>query len=640
MSAILCLMLVVMPALAADVSSIDFEVKDGMSVVSIRGSGPLSYSRQDNPADNQVVIDLGNTRLRAGAKRKLDTSSFNSAVSLVSPYTSGGQSRVVIQLRRPANVDVTENGNQLQIRIPNDDSAGGAANVTGSTGGGTGALGRTPPPENPELVQFESNLKAQTFSGTPITLKVRDADVRDVLRLIGDTSGFNMVISSEVQGKITLSLEEVPWDQALDVVLQTMKLGAERNKNILRILTLDNLTREKQTELQAKQASEANAPRITRVYPISYADPNELMKILRTFGKSGLGGANAANAAAQGTVEVDARTNSIIVQDIAENIDRMTKLVELLDTQTPQVIVESKVVEVSEGNNNFIKGALSLRGTPSFANYGANFNDMGLQPLYPPAGGAGGVSANISPNMNFIPGNVLSRLNMNLQMLESEKKIRVVSAPRVVVLNKRSAKLLQSTPVANTVITTQNGVEQKTTSFQDANISLDVTPTITNDEGVLLDLKLSKDNPVKLGEAQGVGHRNLNTQVLVESGNTLVIGGLFTVDQDHTEEGLPFFRKIPILGMFFGNSVDNVTRTELFIFVTPRILNVKKAGLGAGRVGAPTGSPPIKPAPVPPTATAPSEEFPEAAPPPPPAEGDGFDVEPLPPLEEGESTGT
>jgi type IV pilus assembly protein PilQ len=654
--------LILLPALAlaAKVTSIDFNSSDATSDIQIRSDAPVTFDKSENGTDKQIVIDLKGSTLSSTASRKLDTSSFDSDVMLVSPYSVDGGARVVIQLRDMAAATVTQNGNVLKISLPNGASGGKSADATppaaatadaansatdmpaspavsegapaaataaaapvpsssGMPDAQVGSVTTTPQAQaqaaenvgiKNKLDEFIESRETHRFVGKPITLKVRDADLVDVFRLIADTSGFNIIVGEEVKGKVTLSIEDVPWDQALDVILETQKLGAERTSNLLRIVTLANLTSEKQAELAAQQATEASAPRVTRVFPVNYAKLDDLTTILNKFvGNSnnapsaagaGLGAAALAQAASLSgstVVQGDTRTNSIIVRATQENVERVHKLIQILDTQTPQVLIEGKVIEATEGFSKSIGGQIGFgkqNGTgqyfSSFA--GADpvdplFSINGSNSIFPTGGsqaaaaGSGG-SFGLSPQLAFLPGNL--RLNALLNLSESENSVRVISSPKAVVLDREKANIVQSTPVLTlTVAQTANG-PVSIPSVQQANLSLDVTPTVTNEGSVLMQLSLSRDVPISLGSVNGqpssaVANRNVSTRVLVESGSTLVMGGIYTMDQTKTSSGFPVLRKIPILGALFGSDSDSTTRSELFFFITPRILNLKESGI-------------------------------------------------------------
>ena len=590
-------------AIAPKVTSVDFKVNGDSSLIEIRTTAPVTFEKTENTSDKQLVIDLKGARLSATAGRSLDTSSFSGLVSLVSPYEVSSGVRLVVQLRGMAATDVTQDGNLIRVKIPNQAVTADVAPAGNSV----------QPVDQPtdRMEEFFKSRATQHFIGKPVTLQLRDADISDVFRLVADASGFNIVMSDDVKGKVTLSLTDVPWDQALDVVLQIEHLGAERNNNVLRITTLKNLTVEKQEELAAKEAADATAPRIMKVFQISYAKLSDLKTILTQLVSAGnnalpgvtQGGGQALGAGVSmntGTkIEVDERTNSLIVWDIPEHIARIQKLIEILDTATPQVMIEGKIVLIKETYANGVSGNLGIGGNPaSNQQFLTSFNGAdvldqllgGTSPIVTGSGfaaNAGNPTGNnqfgISPTLSILPG--VSRINAILSMGENEEKLRILSAPKLVVLNKQKANILQSEPVVfNSPQIIGIGTQTQTIpQINMANISLDVEPTVTMDGSVLMNLKVSRDVPVNLpgGAGAAVGNRNITTDVLVKSGNTLVLGGIYDDTKDVSSSGFPFLRKIPIIGWLFGTESDNTQRNELFIFITPRILNSKEAGISA-----------------------------------------------------------
>jgi type IV pilus assembly protein PilQ len=579
---------------AVTITGVNFNGAVNPSEISIEADGPIVFDKQESAEDKQVILEIKGATINDLASKTIDTSSFDSNISMISPYQVQGQSeivRVVIQLRGPGTADVIPGQNSLKITIPNpkDSSSSAATSQT---------------PKSP-LDEFTQNKETQKFSGKPVTLQIRDGDVEDVLRLIGEASGFNVIIGDDVKGKVTLSLVDVPWDQALDVVLQTMHLGADRSNNILRVGTLTNLTAEKSAELSASKAAQAAMPRITRVFPVSYARLSDLQGLLAKFASGGAstgssggslgstGGGGSAGSLDSSIVQLDERTNSIVVRDTMENLDRMRKLIEILDTQTPQVMIEAKVIEATEGFSKSLTGSLGFGGTGDTSAFGSF---AGANPLDPLIGTPGVFSAGsaitslsnaagslngtfgLSPSVSFLPG--ISRLNAVLSWGESENQLKIVSSPKTVVLNKEKANIIEGTPVLVPGTTTQNGITVPANTVQSANVSLEVKPIVTNDGSILMELSVSKDVPVNLGSGLGgIGTRNIKTTVLVESGSTLVIGGIYTMQTDHTSSGFPILRKLPIIGALFGSENESTNRSELFIFITPRILNARESGL-------------------------------------------------------------
>lgn len=608
---------------AARVTAIDFKGLGENSRLEIETDRPVSYEKQDQTTDKQVVIEIKDAILAVPSlmtpkgPRPIDTSSFRSHFLLISPYGISGENprvRIVIQLRSPAASEIKQEGNMLTLTIPNplagakkaDQEPVAALESTAPLTVSSSATDTPPPPVEPaqptdtgidnatsdvalhsspqkEIDTFLSASSNKRFIGKPITLQVRDADILDVLQLIGDASGFNVIVGEDVRGKVTLSLIDAPWDQALDLILTTRQLGAERNNNVLRITTLANLTAEKQAEIAAKRAAEASAPRITRVFPISYARLTDLQNVFQRF-------ASSTGDQAQTVVQVDERTNSIIVRDTAGNIERMRKLMEILDTQTPQVMIEAKIVEASEGGSSTIGGSLAFGKGGNGSQYFASFNG-GTLPIDsnndPIAGGLLGTGAGVgsqgsgifglSPVISFLPG--ISRINALLSILENDNKVKIVSSPRTVVLNKESSSITSGTPVlvSTSTFNASTGAQIPITTIQSANIGLTVRPTVTNDGGVFMELTIQRDIP--FGTNLGIANRTMTTRVLVESGHTLVIGGVYSSESTEDSSGVPILRDLPIVGVLFGSKNKKSSRTELFFFITPRILNEREAGL-------------------------------------------------------------
>jgi type IV pilus assembly protein PilQ len=584
---------------AAQIKSIEFKNQGQAGYLEIKADGPISAKETQNKLDRQIVVDLEGATLSKSASRKLDTSSFPGAVSLVSPYQVQGQdglARVVVQLREePKNSVLEQDGNTVRL-VVSSDSITASRSASQPTGepinppelSGSEVPASPPVAENsnestrPSVQSTTSDgmidgvisaNQTKRYVGKPINLQVRDMNLLDVFQLIGEASGFNVVVGPEVSGKITLNLAEVPWDQALDLILSTRQLGAERKNNILRITTLENLTREKQSELAAKRAAEATAPKVTKVFPISYAKLPDIVTAFKNFGS------NLAAQDAQTVVQPDDRTNSIIVRDTVDNVERMKKIVEVLDVQTPQVLIEAKVIEASETFGRSLGGSLGMgrANEATGQGFGTSFNTGALTGSVTNRSsaegtGALGITLLGSSGSNFNPFN---RINALLTIGEEEEKVKVIASPRLVVLNKESASIVSGTPVVLKSSTVSNGTVTNTTATLMANLSLTVSPTVTNDLGVLMTLSISRDVPLQ----EAVAPRTINTKVLVDSGGTLVIGGIYTAQENESSSGFPFLRKIPILGWFFGTESKSNTKSELFIFISPRVLNEKDAGL-------------------------------------------------------------
>jgi type IV pilus assembly protein PilQ len=425
-------------------------------------------------------------------------------------------------------------------------------------------------------LEMASKTNEKKFTGTPITLKLKDADVHEVLRLISEASGFNIVIHPSVNGKLTLALERVPWDQALEVVLTTLKLAAERSDSVLRVMPREMFIAEKQAELESKRIAATAAPRVTRIFPISYADPQQISTLLTSFVNAQNTGPGASGLPT--TIIVDQNTQSLIVRETTENIDRIRKMIELLDVQTPQVLIEGKVIEASSDFSKSINGGIAAGGTQLGSAFNTQVTSLVGTPVITPIGSAGTGTFRAASGLTIFDRPIF--LNAFLELGEKESSAKVVSSPRTVVLSGKSATITQAKSVAiQASITTPTGGTQTQLQTITANTRLNVTPRVTNDGSVFMKIDVSRDILNQSNSAAPVTEpRNMSTEVIVDSGNTLVIGGILNLDETHLEEGFPVLRKIPLLGWLFGKESNSNIKSEVMFFVTPRVLNPRKSG--------------------------------------------------------------
>lgn len=573
---------------AGQIDGVQFKFIDNQSVVEISGAGLSGFQKRQNTNPPQLILTFNDTTVADSAARKLDTSSFKSNVMQISAYplSGGNQSRVVVDFKKAGQFSVDEENGRILVKmqdvgsnaieVADYDSEDSSDSAPNSISTSASAADSTSADANP-LSTIAQSQAEKKFTGSPITLKLKDADIHEVLRMISETSGFNIIVHPSVQGKITLSLEQVPWDQALDVVLTTLSLGAERSESVLRVMPRSMLLAEKQQEIDTKKLSAAAAPRVTRVFPISYAELPSLSTLLRSFTDSQNSSPTGSGQAT--TILVDNNTQSLIVRDTVDNIDRIKKMIQILDVQTPQVLVETKVVEAGSAFNKVLNGSFGIGGNRY--QFGANGQStlIGTPAAALPANGGGGSFS--GADIFSLSGRVIS-LNATLQMAERQSTAKVVSSPRTVVLSGKSSTINQSRSVGIQITTPATATSPATTQIQQitANTRLTVTPRVTNDGSVFMRLDMSRDvlnldNP----NAPAAEPRQLTTEVIVDSGNTLVIGGVLNLDENHIEQGLPFLRKIPLIGWLFGSESNTSQKSELMFFVTPRILNQKKSAL-------------------------------------------------------------
>ncbi len=558
-------------AFAGEITGVEFKPDSG--IVEIHGSGLAGYQTEDKPNPPQLVLTFNETTVAAGVNEKTDLSKISATLLQVSAYPVPGatpQARVVIDFNKAAPYQVKEMGDGISIQFDGANAKADSPKIETAKS--------EAPKTNDTLATVMDATKDKKFTGSPITLKLKDADVHEVLRLISDASGFNIVIHPSVTGKLTLSLDHVPWDQALEVVLTTLKLSADRNDSVLRVLPRDMFLAEKQQMLEAEKLSKVAAPRITRIFPISYSDMGQLSALLQSFTNSQ--NLSPGNSGIPTTILVDQTTQSLIVRDTAENIERIHKMIELLDVQTPQVLVEGKVVEATEQFTKSLGGTFGIGGERMGFAFNGPTTLVGAPKIPSPIGSAGAGAFQVA-DITSIADRVVS-LNATLNMAESQNLVKVVASPRNVVLSGKSATISQVQSVGIQVTTPGTATTPATQQIvtTSATTRLNVTPRVTNDGSVLVRLELTRDilqlsNP----NAPVAEPRSMSTEVIVDSGNTLVIGGVLSNEVDHQESGIPYLRKIPLIGWLFGSENDVISKSELMFFVTPRILNSRKTSL-------------------------------------------------------------
>jgi type IV pilus assembly protein PilQ len=428
------------------------------------------------------------------------------------------------------------------------------------------------------MLQEGGMLHQKRYTGRRISLDFKEVEIADVLRLIADVSELNIIAGDEVKGEVTIRLVDVPWDQALDVILLTKGLGFVRVNNVLRIAPADVLKAEEEARLQERRAKEKLEDLIVKLQPVNYGNVKEIAKMVSKL------------LSARGTVDVDARTNTLIIKDINSVIDEATALVKAIDTQTPQVLIESKIVEAnldfsrelgsvwafgtqplvdgfdeSSGDRQDLGGNDFRMHDNSLLGLGDSFNNVSVaNPITSVANGLLDLGA-------FLLDEKLN-IELQLQAAESNGEGKVISSPRVVTLDNRRATIEQGLSIP--FQTFENGDAKL--EFIDAVLKLDVTPHITADRSIIMKVEVQRNAPDDSVQtptgSPAIAKNEATTETLVKDGQTLVIGGIYVVRKSERSSGVPYFNKIPILGNAFKNKESRDIRQELLVFVTPRIV--------------------------------------------------------------------
>ncbi|WP_266180699.1 type IV pilus secretin PilQ [Dyella humicola] len=586
------------------VSNIDFRRGpngEGRVLIDFSGAGANADMKTQG---DKVVVELGQVNLPPNLAQRLDVLDFATPVqSIVTKAGVRGGARMEIAVKGPVDASAFQSGNQYVVEIAAKKKDPKAAD-------GKLAKGQEP-----------------VYNGNRVTFNFQDIPVRSALQLLADISGLNLVASDTVGGSVTLRLVNVPWDQALDVVLRAKSLDKRRNGNVIWIAPQEELAKYEQNIADARLKAEDNAELVTDYVPISYGKAKDIAKLLTTGsmqsqGGGGAGGANSSHGflSSRGSVSFDERTNTLLINDNPQKIRELRELIAVLDKPVQQVLIESRIVIATDnftrdlgvkwgvqatrtlpgGNviatNPSGDGAVSLATSQHNANVTnavnmANFlngGSVGPVPTPPTVTYPGGANVNLpvtSPagqlGLAILGKNFL--VDLELSAAQTEGRGEVISSPRVITSNQQEAVIRQGQEIG--YVTFQNsatgaaGSGTATVQFKDAVLELKVTPTITADNRVYLMINVKKDALASFitvpgsGQVPQIDTREINTSVLVDNGQTVVLGGIYEITKQNTATKVPGLGDIPGLGFLFRSTSRESDKAELLIFVTPRILS-------------------------------------------------------------------
>jgi type IV pilus assembly protein PilQ len=424
-----------------------------------------------------------------------------------------------------------------------------------------------------EVSKKLENQNESVYQGKAISLNFQDIPVRTVLQLIADFNGFNLVITDSVSGNITLRLDDVPWEQALDIILKVKGLGKRMDGNVLMIAPAAELAAKEREQLESDKEVEELAPLYSEFIQINYAKVSEIASMLSS--------GNASLLSARGAVSIDQRTNTLLLKDTAIVIDAVKEMVAVLDVPVRQVVIEARMVTVSDSvgeelgirwgvtnasSNSATSG--TLEGADSANNGTVASIDDRLNVNLPVAGAAGTIAFQVA---KLADGQIL---DLELSALEQENKAEIIASPRITTANQQTAYIEQGSEIPY-VESASSGATS--VSFKKAVLSLEVTPQITPDNKVILDLVITQDSkgeiiPTGIGTAVSIDTQEIGTQVLVDNGETIVLGGIYQQRITTAVQKVPVLGDIPYLGYLFRNTIEENEKSELLIFVTPRIV--------------------------------------------------------------------
>ncbi|MDQ6959036.1 MAG: type IV pilus secretin PilQ [Mariprofundaceae bacterium] len=557
------------------VEEVHFQPDDRVAHLQIRtdATNPIVniYEKQGN-----VVLDIKKAALASGQQRTQDVRDFPGPIKQVDAYTVGDQVRIVARLREKVDVSSFQQGNVLTLTLV---PKGLAAARRGVKGG-----------------------EKFAYTGQKVTFDFKDIDIRNALKLIAEMSDLNIIMSDDVSGKMTMRLVDVPWDQALDLILSARGLGKERQGNVMRIAPTKVLVEERQNRLEALQGSEQLEPLVTEFITLSYARVKDVKKMLsgasanstKGGGASGgsTGGAAPAGASSsqttigilspRGSFLVDERTNTLIIKDTKDSVNNIKRLIATIDKPVEQVLITARIVEATDNFSRELGVSWGGQVTGRGGNVKHTLGSRVQDPLVPNTGinpggflvdlpavvgtGAGGI-------IGFSIGALNNAFNLDLELsaAEADKKIKILSNPRVVTTNLKTATIDSGKDVPFETVS-QNGTQVQ---FKKATLGLEVTPQITADKRVILHVVVTKDSvlaPVGTSTNPVLSTKKVDTEIFMDNGETIVIGGVYTRDRQVTTNGIPGLSKIPVLGWLFKKKFRQDNKTELLIFLTPKIL--------------------------------------------------------------------
>ena len=570
------------PQLAASQVSKQYSY-DGLTAVNFTkgndggGNVSIALANEAIPVDvqrqgNKLVVRLTGSTVPRNLLRRLNVNS--GLVDSIDTKNQGQNGVITINVKEDFEYQAYQSGNQLNINI-----------------------------RKPELLR-EPTLEEKVYTGEALSMEFQDVEIRSVLDILAQFTEMNIVASDSVAGNITLRLINVPWDQALDIILKSKNLGKRENGNVILVAPSTELAEQEARELEAQQAVESYAPLRTEYIRLSYAKAADVLTLISqgsgSTGSSGTGNANSVDnntlLSNRGTVTVDERTNTLIIKDVAESIENIHKLIGKIDIPVRQVMIEARIVSATDSfskeigvrwgilsngaanNRNLLVGGsnqtlwdlkdfdvetTTVNGqTVSYPKYDIsrpdNLNvDLGV---VNPAGRIAFGLLSMSDVM----------LDLELSALQADNRGEVISTPKILTADKQKAKVSSGTQIPYQEASASGAT---TTSFKEAALSLEATPNITPDGKIGLQLLITNGTPTIINNQVAIAEDSISTNVIVEDGQTVVLGGVFKNRTNNEVSKVPFLGDLPYVGRAFRKDVRNNSKEELLIFVTPKLIN-------------------------------------------------------------------
>ncbi|MBI5814592.1 MAG: type IV pilus secretin PilQ [Nitrospinae bacterium] len=517
-----------------------------------------SYELLSRANMNRLTLDLPNTIMDKKDEKLINVNLEQSRIKNVAVFQfRGGKapvSKIVVNLDEMTRYNISSKANKIIFEVGDEAVMAMATMAAGKQ------------PEEDEMI----GAGEVVFTGAKISLDFQKADIHNIIRILADVAGLNIITSDKVKGQVTIKLKNVPWDQALDVIMRNNGLGKKQEGNIVRIATLDEIQKESESLLKAQEAESKKAPLFTRVFEVNYESSEKMKKNLDSMKSE------------RGKVEINERTNTLIIQDTKEKLEEMAKLIDKLDKKESQVLIEAKIVSATHdkvkglgiqwgGHSNTttaygFPNTIGITGGTGISTPNVTANGGGSAVYLPISAGAGGAIGGFGLSLGSVNGTAL--LDAKLLMLEENSEAVIISNPKITTMNNKEA-IIESGQEVPYQTTSAEGTK---TEFKKAVLSLKVTPHITPDKHMRLTLQVNKDRPLS-GSPPPIETRMAKTEVLVADGETAVLGGLFEDSSNSSSQQLPGLGNIPGLGWLFKNKSTTNNNQELLIFITPKIVD-------------------------------------------------------------------
>jgi type IV pilus assembly protein PilQ len=527
---------------------------------------------------HQILVDFVGTGLPATLRRRLDVTDFGTPVERITTAPQGNNVRMTIDARGSFEQSVYQSDTQLVIDVK-------------------------PVKEDPN--RLPGGQGGQGYRGEKLSFNFQNVEVRAALQAIADISGLNIITSDSVGGNLTLRLKDVPWDQALDVVLQAKGLDMRKNGSVLWIAPKEELLTKEKLELEQKAQISDLEPMRSEIFQLNYqkADAFRTVFGLGTTGTGGSGNDSSRVLSKRGSAVIDPRTNQLFVTDIPSKIEDIRRLIQKTDIASKQVLIEARLVEANDGFSRNLGAKLGLSDLrPGAASgyevvgntrvaIGGNLNNLtqrtgqGTDATSAPASStlvnlpAAALGGNSASTVAFsLFSSAANRfLNLELSALEADNKGKIISSPRVLTEDRTAAVMEQGIELPYQQATSSGATSVE---FKKANLRLEVTPQITPDGNVVLDVEVNKDSKGEITTAGfAINTQHVKTRVMVENGGTVVLGGIYQQSDTNDVSKVPFLGDLPALGYLFKTTSKSTTKTELLIFITPKIVADKTAGI-------------------------------------------------------------